>query len=151
FLWLCVRRSKCLPDGGRFNTVDVAPFGPKLAAAVEFAGSAGELHRDDAARELWHGVYQALSEGKAGLLGAVTSRAEAQTMRLASIYTLLDSSPTIEVKHLQAGLAVWQYSESSARYIFGDALGDPVADEVLAAIRSRPEGMTRSEIRDHFG
>ena len=31
-------------------------------------------------------------------------------------------------------MAVWEYAEHSARYIFGDALGDPLADEILAAI-----------------
>ena len=34
----------------------------------------------------------------------------------------------------RGALAVWEYAEHSARYIFGDALGDPLADEILAAI-----------------
>ena len=32
------------------------------------------------------------------------------------------------VEHLRAALAVWQPCEDSARFIFGAALGDPVAD-----------------------
>jgi predicted transcriptional regulator len=50
-----------------------------------------------------------------------------------------------------AGLAVWTYCLDSARYIFGDSLGDATADEILRALRSRNEGMTRTEIREHFG
>ncbi len=88
---------------------------------------------------------------KPGLLGSVTSRAEAQVMRLALIYALLDCSPLIRPDHLLAALAVWGYCEQSAAYIFGDALGDPIADELLRAIRATGnQGMTRTEIRDLF-
>ena len=50
---------------------------------------------------------------------------------------------------LVAALAVWEYCEASARFIFGSALGDPVADEILRALRVA-DGMTRTEIRDLF-
>ncbi len=50
-----------------------------------------------------------------------------------------------------AALAVWEYCESSARFIFGNTLGDPVADEILRALRRAPSGLTRTEIRDLFG
>jgi phage gp16-like protein len=86
-----------------------------------------------------------------GLLGAATSRAEAQVMRLAMLYALLGQSAVIRAEHLEAALAVWQYAEQSARYIFGSALGDATADELLRALRAKPDGMTRTEIRDHFG
>ena len=49
-----------------------------------------------------------------------------------------------------AALAVWQYCEDSARFIFGDALGDVMADEILRELRSRAEGMTRNDIREYF-
>ena len=42
----------------------------------------GELKLDDAARKLWAQVYPTLSEGKPGLLGAITARAEAQVLRI---------------------------------------------------------------------
>ena len=53
--------------------------------------------------------------------------------------------------HLRAALACWEYAEASARFIFGDSLGDPVADEILRALRQQPAGMTRNELMDHFG
>ena len=107
---------------------------------------------DAQARSLWYQVYEKLSDGKPGLLGAVTSRAEAQVMRLACLYALLDCSTVISRKHLEAALALWQYCENSARFIFGDALGDPVADEILKELReAEDEGLTRTQIRDLFG
>ena len=150
FLWVCARRSKLLPDGGDLDSIDFSTFRKDLAEAVAEARKATELKRSPDARELWHSVYGELSEGKSGLFGAATSRSEAQVMRLALIYALLDCSPFVRRPHLQAALAVWRYCEQSARFLFGDALGDPTADALLSALRVRPEGMTRLEIRDLF-
>ncbi len=143
--------AKLLPDGGALDNADLVPITRRIQTAVEFARRAGELWRDDQARAIWHRVYPDLSEGRPGLLGAVTSRAEAQTMRLATIYAVLDCSPLIRAEHLTAALAVWTYCEASARWIFGGALGDATADEIMRALREMPNGMTRTEIREHFG
>jgi hypothetical protein len=153
FLWVCVRRARVLPFGGRLASVDFAPFIRQLKEAVDFARKLGEtaVSWDPEARMLWHEVYEDLSEGRPGLLGAVLSRAEAQVLRLALIYALLDQSHEIRRVHLEAALGLWRYCEASARYIFGDAVGDPVADEILTALRARAGGLTRSEIRDLFG
>lgn len=135
FLWLCVRRSKALPEGGNLQERDLTGLADRLASALAFARDAGELRRDERARTIWREVYPTLSAGKSGLLGAATSRAEAQVMRLALVYALLDESPMIRAEHLTAGLALWNYAEQSAKYIFGSKLGDPVADDVLYALR----------------
>lgn len=151
FLWVCVRRSQVLPEGGALESADLAGVIRGLGDAVRFARGAGELKRDAEARDLWRLVYPALSEGQPGLYGAICSRAEAQVMRLALIYALLDCCDFIGRVHLEAALAVWGYCDASCRFIFGSALGDPVADQLLSALRDRPEGLTRTEIRDLFG
>jgi hypothetical protein len=150
FLWVCARRSKLLPEGGALHTVDFASIVRRVQSAADFARGVEALRRDDKARAIWFEVYSNLSEGKPGMLGAVTSRAEAQVMRLACVYALLDCSELIQAEHLMAALAVWQYCEASARFIFGDSLGDATADEILRELRNHPQGMTRSEIREHF-
>ena len=71
-------------------------------------------------------------------------------MRLSSFYALLDLSDTIRLEHLSAGLALWAYCEDSAKYIFGESLGDPLADEIKRVLDDAPEGMTRTELNDHF-
>jgi len=71
-------------------------------------------------------------------------------MRLAVIYAVLDKSGKVRVEHLFAALALWQFAEQSARYIFGSALGDPTADAILQALREHPKGMDRTAIREHF-
>jgi len=151
FLWFCVRRSKCLPEGGNISEVNFAPMVRQLAAALEFAQQPRKMRRNDEAREVWASVYPSLSEGVPGMLGAVTGRAESQVMRVATIYALLDCSTNIDVDHLLAAFAVWDYAFASARYIFGEALGDPLADEILTALKRRPQGMTRTDISSLFG
>lgn len=149
FLWVCVRRSKALPEGG--GHIDLDTLITRLREAVEFAKAAEEIRKDSEARGIWREVYPSLSDGKPGLFGALTSRAEAQTMRLACLYALLDSSSLICKEHLLAALALWEYSEASVRYIFGDTTGDPVADRIIEALRHSPEGFSRSEIYNLSG
>jgi Protein of unknown function (DUF3987) len=153
FLWVCVRRSKVLPDGGRVPDSDFGRLAVRLKQAVDYAYGLGdhELHRNNEARALWHEIYPGLSEGKPGLLGAVTSRGEAQVMRVACVYALLDESPEIRREHLLAALAVWAYCGASARYIFGAALGDPLADILLGKLSACPSGLTRTELSAALG
>ena len=73
-------------------------------------------------------------------------------MRLSCLYALLDMSVVVRQPHLEAALAVWSYVEASVRHVFGDALGDACADEILRALQLKaPEGLSRTEIRDLFG
>lgn len=148
FLWVCVKRSKVLPEGG--GSPDYREIVPRLKSALDRARMIGELKRETEARRIWAGIYPELSEGKTGLFGAVTARAEAQVLRLSVLYAALDGDTEIHPAHLMAALAVWGYCEASARYIFGDALGDPVADRILQMLRQSPEGLSRTNIYQLF-
>ncbi len=152
FLFLLVRRSKMLPFGGDALADEVIfSLGERLKAAIASASIIGRVGWTSSARDAWKTIYGRLSEGQPGLLGAVTSRAEAQSVRLALIYALLDGASNIDLPHIKAALAVWEYAEASAAHIFGASLGDPVADEILRAIQNSPEGVSRTAIRDLFG
>jgi hypothetical protein len=151
FLWLCADRSKLLPEGGAVAPAAWAALRDDLTEALAFARSVGEVPRDEEARDLWREIYGQLSEGKPGLAGALLARAEAHVLRLAMLYALLDRSATIGAPHLLAALALWDYCERSVYHVFGDELGDPVADEILRLLRSCPTGLTRNELYDYFG
>jgi hypothetical protein len=60
-------------------------------------------------------------------------------------------SPFVGRAHLEAALEVWRYCFESARFVFGDALGDPDADEILKFLREAQRRVTRTEINDHLG
>jgi hypothetical protein len=151
FIFCCAKRHNILPDGGALDWNNYPEIVEKLSAALAFARRVCEMKRDSGARDLWHKVYEKLSEGKPGLLGSVISRGEAQVLRLSMLYALLEQSALIRSEDLAAALAVWTYAEASCRYIFGDALGDTVADEILRALRRAPGGLTRSDIHARSG
>jgi len=153
FLFMLVRRSNVLPFGGdALEDRVILGIGDRLKEAIAVASHMGRIGWTSSARDAWKEVYERLSEGQPGLLGAVTSRAEAQSVRLALIYALLDGAANIDLPHIQAALAVWEYAEASAAPIFGASLGDNVADDILRALQQAGrEGMTRTAIRDLFG
>ena len=132
FLWLCVRRAQILPEGG--GTPDYNSLVTVLHDTIEGARRLERIGRDDETREEWARIYPELSEGKGGMYGAITARAEAQVLRLSALYAALDVSGFIRLPHLKAALALWEYAQSSVRYIFGNATGDPIADRILETL-----------------
>ena len=150
FLWLCVRRSKELPEGGNLAEGALSALTYQMKTVMDAAKQASEMKRDGDARAVWLTVYGELSAAQPGLFGAVTGRGEAQVMRLAMLYALLDGDDAIRRPHMIAALAVWEYVEASARLVFGDNMGDAVADEILRVLRSDAAGRTRDDLRQHF-
>jgi hypothetical protein len=150
-LWSCWRRSKELPEGGRPDEGALADLASRLAEALAFARGMKEMGRDEEAREVWRSVYGELSGDRPGLTGALLGRAEAHVLRLSVLYALLDKSGLVGADHLLAALAIWDHCEQSVRHVFGDALGDPVADEALRLLRAAPDGLTRTDLYNAFG
>jgi hypothetical protein len=146
FCWVAVRRSKFLPEGGAIGSVNFNDVVTGLKQATDLANDFLEVRRDPEAAELWRAAYPALSEPGPGMAGAVTSRGEAQVMRLSAIYALLDSSRLIRVEHHEAAMALWDYCRQSAKWIFGTTTGDRNADKILRALRHAPNGLTKTEI-----
>lgn len=55
-------------------------------------------------------------------------------------------------EHLRAALAVWDFCFESARFIFGDKTGDPVADRIRESLEAAgSDGMTRTQLSALFG
>lgn len=150
FLWLAVRRSKLLPLGGA--PVDLGSRAHKLALVADRARTAGEIGLSPGAQTYWcREVYPLLAQGRPGLLGAVLNRAEAQVRRLALVYALLDAAAEVRVNHLASALALWDYAEASARWVFGDSLGDRVADQIRGALREAGDsGVPQNDLVDLF-
>jgi hypothetical protein len=149
FLIVAARRARLLPDGERVPPELLEPIADRLRDVVAWGATPRILRRDDAAGAVWREMYEDLSSGGPGLLGAATNRAEAQVLRLSVLYAILDRSQAILAEHLLAALAVWRYAEQSAAWVFGDAVGDEVADAILGAARARGE-ISRTDIRDLF-
>jgi uncharacterized protein DUF3987 len=152
FLFACVRRARLLPHGGDLDDSALRELAMRTRERITQARKVLRVVMTPDARELWEHAYETLSRGKPDLLGAILGRAEAQTVRLALIYALLDGRGEISVEHLNAALAVWSYCEASASYIFGGVVSGKAEDVIATALRQAGEtGMTRTGIRDLFG
>jgi len=149
FLWCLSRRSKLLPAGG--GDLDLSRHAARLKEAFDMSLQVNRLTRSTPAEERWREIYLDLAtRTSGGLLAAITSRAEAQVLRLSMIFALAAGSAIIEPDHLEAALAVWRYCEASAAMIFGSSTGATLDDRILSAITGSP-GISRRDLHRHLG
>jgi hypothetical protein len=149
-LWCCAKRSKLLPHGGSLTPEDLGALSERLARIRRDFEGVRDIGTDLEFRARWEKEYPRLTEDRPGLLGAVTGRAAAQVRRLALLHAVLDESRIQRARHLEAALALWDYCERSAAYLFRDMTGNRVADKILGKLRESPSGLTRTDIRNVF-
>jgi hypothetical protein len=151
FLLACVRRARLLPRGGQFEERERQELGERARKALMTARTIERIKMADAAGE-WDAEYRTLTESGNSLTDHMTARAEAQVIRLALIYALLDQSPAIELMHLKSALALRRFCKASVRYVFGELTGDSIADAILRDLRAAgSSGLTRTDISGIFG
>jgi DNA replicative helicase MCM subunit Mcm2 (Cdc46/Mcm family) len=136
FMWFYVQRSKLLPSTKGVPLERLQPLIDDLMKAVSFARSVKAMMRDPATETLWEQAYRPLTEDRFGLYGVITQRAAPHVLRLSMIYALMDQSSIIKKPHLEAALALWDYSEQSVKMIFEDMTGDANVDLVLKCGRA---------------
>jgi hypothetical protein len=149
FLLVAVRRVRLLPEGGNPDPLKGSSLVRYLASVLKHAQTVRALTLDPDARELWWHVYPQLTQPGEGLTGGILARAEAHTIRLALLYALLDGQRQIQPEHLNAALALWDYAARSAAWALEETTGDPLAQQIHAALtHAHPGGLTRTQLRD---
>lgn len=146
FLWGFSSRTKLLPDGGNIHPeefYDEISIIKKNIGVIHDAGSF-QVHRNEEATRYWHEIYPDLTSARVGRWGSSTSRGAPQVVRISLIFCLLDGKKTIELPHLKAAKAVWDYCCSSARWAFEDFQFSPNATKLIAALSH--ESMTIADI-----
>lgn len=157
FLWMHTFRSRSLPEGGDFFSVRQAlgPFVEQLIWAVDFArhdrGLDVPYMRTKEAKELWKPLYEDLTRPLPGYYGNAVERRAPIVTRIAMIYAVLDRSHYIDVKHIEAALAVWRYCDSTAAHIFGAPKKDARLAKLTEILDSAGNGLTRTEINRKLG
>jgi hypothetical protein len=150
FLLVCAERKQTLPRAPRIPDSTFAGIARKVRSALDKARLAAEYSLTPEALALWEPWYRSLPD-EAGLLGAVTARAEAQVTRLGLVYALLDEANTIGEPHMRAAMALWDYCHDSAEFVFGRRLGSRTADSTLRYLRNaHPNGLAKAELFDLF-
>jgi hypothetical protein len=148
FLLLGCRRVRLLPEGGDPDPLHHTGLDHRLAKALQAARRTGQLRLSSRARHAWADAYQQLAEPQPGIAGAISARAEAHTIRLALIYTLLDTARQNQPEHLNAALALWDYTLRSATWALERTTANPLAHQIHAALtHALPDGLTRTQLR----
>ncbi len=148
FLWIACRRARLLPFGGHPDDDMIIGFQNRIQTAVEYAKAVKKVNWTKPAMKLWEEKYEALTAPRPGALGGVVNRGEAHALRLSVLTALFNRKDAIELPHLQAALAIVDFSERSAKYILGDRLGDREEAAIAAYLKCKPSsGATRAEIR----
>jgi hypothetical protein len=149
-VWSCVRRRAVIPLPQGIDDQDLDRIARELARVTVYANDRpAHLRLSNSAQDHWVAIYPELSQDHPGILGAATARAEAQTIRLALTFALIDGADRIEIDHLEAGLAMWRYAEESATYLFGGAEMNPIAQTILTLLAKGPR--TQTDINNAFG
>ncbi len=136
FLWICARRSKLVALPPRMPESEIAFMQRELWRLVGLAQNRGLMSMNAAALDMWKKIYPELSKEHNGFAGSIINRSEAQTLRLALVYALLDGQAVIAERHLQAALSLWNYAQESALYIFSDRSSDPLEEKVLSILKA---------------
>jgi Protein of unknown function (DUF3987) len=178
FLFAVVNRSQLLPSGGSVDEAVLDGLADRIHDAVDSAWEFALAQTDPISRQLyehfgmqppvelprtedfttrWRGLYGEgnrsgpLNRHEPGILGEFTGRAPTHVLRLAVTYALADQSIVLDVQHLEAAFAVWEYCAASARAIFGSITGDRDVDRVLNALyRAADHSITRADISALF-
>jgi hypothetical protein len=139
FLYCCSRRSKeihdtddaALPDA--ILTVFASRFKNSVLRARALSGRARWFGPE--ASELFKATCKTLPRND-GTLGKLTQRDRPYILRLALTYALLDGTLEVNVDHVKAAAAIWDYSYQSALWMFGRG-GISGTDVAIQFLRER--------------
>jgi hypothetical protein len=153
FLWICSRRSKSLPFPEAMSINIIGELAKEILNAKIFAQNQKCIGMSEEAKQLWYDIYDYLGRPIPGVLGVVTARNVPIVRRLAVIYALLDRSVEVKPVHIQAAMAVWKYSEQSARFIFGEKPLDLKVSKIETGILDclKDGRKTQTELYLYFG
>jgi hypothetical protein len=142
FIFAHTQRTKFLPFPDDPDPAAMKELCGRLEKAIQFAQAVDQIAFMPLAAAMYAAVYEPLtSPTLSGQAKTMLARGAPQVIRLAMIYALMDCKRRIDVPHLRAALAVWEYAERSVQYYFGKSTGNHDADTILSALKGRQRSM----------
>jgi hypothetical protein len=150
-LWCASERRELMPDADYLDWCDYPEITDPLKEVFRQRSANTDepfrFYRTGAANELWKKVYYKLNSQKhVSFIDGVLVRDTSHLLKVAMIYAVIDKAAEIDICHLQAALAVCDYSQASARWIFAERTGNRLANTIYWALLRAPQGMTRTQI-----
>ena len=147
FLWIYVKRLKLVALPKPIPKAELEKYRNIIVERLKEARKSREVRLSKPAKSFWQKIYRSLSGEYPGAVGAVTSRTETHTIRLALIYALALGHKCINTSDLKAALALVTYAQQTALGLFGEFAMDIQREKILDALRKAPEHqMSKTEI-----
>jgi hypothetical protein len=152
-LWIAAQRTRSEPRP-RFIEWKGSPELKRYQEVISvMSGKSIKYDYTEKGGQYWDNVVfkklEADCATRGGMLGDILARGIPTVLRLSMIYAALDKAKLVDVIHLKAAHALWNYSVASACWIFGDNVGNWRADAIIQALRREgPMGMTRTRISE---
>lgn len=149
------RRARLQSRLGNVPSEIVEVAARRFKSAHQRAQFRGEIKLSDRCMDKWGYAYADLNRDKPDCAATdATARGATQVLRLAMIYAIFDDSQGIETVHLDAALALWEYAEHSARWLFSNHELEQQRENVSGLAQfildGGPAGRTRTAISGDF-
>lgn len=155
FLPVWTSRAQLLPYDSEPNPDELQAVLDRLARAVVTARTIRRMDWTPEARDLWAPMYAdlAVTPHESETVRALLQRGAPYVRRLAMLYALLDGSALVDVPHLTAARALWDYCAATWRVVYAEgAHRSPLADRLLTALHDAgAEGLTGTQLRKAAG
>lgn len=155
FLFVVAHRQPSVLDESSVPNEVVIDHGKRLRDRLEIATTFGVIERSKAAEDRWRSCYDDLvDDDPGGLLGIMVARAPRHVLRIALVHALVEASPRVERRHVDAALALWRYCRASAALVCEGVAGPSrdLSAELLAGITAAgTRGLSLTEQIDLFG
>lgn len=146
-------RSKSLPRDVPFDKDAVRQLVSRLDQVARKAEKVSRLDFTEKGAKVWDDYYRAMDARNLpdGRVVDLINRWNANTLRLAVTYALLDGSRDIDEVHVKAAIACWEYVEGSINFVFNDEEQDKDLQRLMEFINSAELGFrARNEVYERL-
>lgn len=131
FMFIYTKSDKILPEAPSIKDLDLSDEITELSKAIHFWDEALKSPHSlrfkftPEAQVLWNEKYtHFMKNPESGIVGTLLNRNLVHAKKMALIFAMLDKKNFIAKEHLEAALAIANYSKESIKFIFKDSVSE---------------------------
>jgi hypothetical protein len=149
FQWIYSESTKMTGRPLPMPDEELIPMRFELFDTLKWAKDVEEMQLTETSWHVWSDhicpYFDKFFENPRALIRAISARAPAQVLRTAMILALLDRTNLIDVSHLQAALAWWDFCRQSAEFVFSPL--DKTSSRIMGQGGYQPRDNRTPDIR----